>query len=458
MDTTLEYSPGLDNLHDKELENAVVASLINSSSSYERCRDILTDECFYHQKTRDIFRAFRAVVDRGDVADLIIVGRELAEMKSAVSKNDLAAICINSPLILDLRSHALLLKEYCLRRKLWTIGYNLMQKGADMGESLESIHGDAKKNIDSLFEDNTADMLTMADAYKELQEDIIVRSNMPEGVTTGTPTGFGELDRNGGLNGSDLIVVGAETSMGKTSFATAMAMNAISNGNPVAFYSMEMTPKQLTARIASMRTGISASKIQYGKLSMGEIYRIDNAMQDIDGCLMHFDGRSVSSLEGIMMSIRSMKAKHDIKGAVVDYLQLVNVSDKKLTREQAVARIAQDLKNLAKSLDIWIIAISQLSRNSQNPFPTLARLRDSGQIEQAADTVILIYRPRDGGNYPAPFTDMPTMGTAMVDIAKGRNIGTNKFICGFRPENTLFYPIDNTPMFARNVTQDEEPF
>lgn len=138
--------------------------------------------------------------------------------------------------------------------------------------------------------------------------------------------------------------------------------------------------------------------------------------------------------------------KYDIKGAVVDYLQLVNTKELGMNREQATAKCARDLKNIAKELGIWIIAISQLSRNAQSPVPSMARLRDSGQIEEAADNIFLIYRPRDSKNYPEPFTDVPADGTAMVIIGKGRHVGTGQFICGFKPENTLFYPLDDNSL------------
>lgn len=156
---------------------------------------------------------------------------------------------------------------------------------------------------------------------------------------------------------------------------------------------------------------------------------------------LFFDEKSTSSLDSIVMSIRMMKSRNDIKGAVVDYMQLIQKMPG-MSTEQATARCARDLKNLAKELDIWIIAISQLSRDRSNPLPSMSRLRDSGQIEEAADNIYLIYRARDNKQtYPEPFTGYPTDGTAMVIIGKGRNTGTGEFLCGFKGENTLFYPL-----------------
>lgn len=133
--------------------------------------------------------------------------------------------------------------------------------------------------------------------------------------------------------------------------------------------------------------------------------------------------------------------RRGIKGVVIDYLQLLHIKDARMSREQVVAQCARTLKNLARELDIWIILISQLSRDSHNPVPCMSRLRDSGQIEEAADMVLLIYRPAEGASFPPPFRDVPTVGRAMVIVGKGRNTGTGSFICGFRAVNTFFFPV-----------------
>ena len=142
-----------------------------------------------------------------------------------------------------------------------------------------------------------------------------------------------------------------------------------------------------------------------------------------------------------------MKRKYNIDGAAVDYLQILNVNMKNVNKEQAMGDITRRLKNIAKELDIWVIALSQLSRDKENPIPTLARLRDSGQIVEAADNVILIYRPEFYGkfSYPSDFSNVSVNGTAMIHLAKGRNVGTTKFICGFNAPTTLFHDMQNTP-------------
>jgi len=225
-------------------------------------------------------------------------------------------------------------------------------------------------------------------------------------------------------------------------FATALALQAIREGDGVAFYSLEMTPRQLTGRLASMISGVPASTIMFRKMEVTDGERVERAITELSSLPLFFDGRSDSSLESILTSARRMKSRHGIKGIVVDYLQLVGTGHgRDMNREQAVARVARALKDLAKELDIWVLLISQLSRDRANPRPSLSRLRDSGQIEEAADNIYLIYRPGKGMAYPEPFADVNPEGTAMVTIAKGRNSGTGEFICGFDAAACRFYPL-----------------
>lgn len=430
-------------ISDLECERMVLSTLMISYNAVVDTDGLLDESCFNEPKHKHIFSAIQRVFRSGGVPDLVSVSAELASSESSVSSVDIAELCVNSTCTLDVISRAYRLKELATRRKIREIGYRLISMGSSEFSPIEEIQNLAKQEVDSMFDDNTTQFETLSETYKKLQEQMIINHDMPEGAILGTPTGFPALDNNGGLLPSDLIIVGAETSQGKTSFATALAVSAIKAGHGVAFYSMEMMPIQLASRISSMQSGISSSKILTKKMDIDEIYQVDRSMGTLDMSKMYFDGRSTSSLDSILMSIRTMKLKYDIKGAVVDYLQLVNIKTEKLNREQAVAKSARDLKNLAKELGIWIIAISQLSRDSRSPIPTKARLRDSGQIEEAADNIILIYRPDKSNRYPEPYENVPTDGTALVMVDKGRNTGTSDFICGFKPQNTLFYPLSN---------------
>lgn len=428
-------------IHDKELERTVVGTLIQRRYAMDETAEILTDDCFWDEGHKEIYRAVRSIYDRGELPDVTLVSTELRRNGTHVGVGEVVAIAMEAPVV-NLVPHALVLRDMSVRRQLFEAGTRVRQAALDETLGVDEVYAEAKESLDGIFGAETHRCVTLEDTYRELQEHILANMGRPEGLIYGTPTGFPELDRNGGLCGSDLTVIGAETSQGKTSLAMALTVSALANGVPVAFYSMEMTPQQLTARIAAMVSGVSSKRQLYDRLEHGELQLMDAMMDGLDRRLLHIDDRATSTVESISMSIRGMVRRHGVKGAVIDYLQLMKSGDRRLNQEQTAAHIARSMKNLAKELDIWIVLISQLRRDDQNPVPTMSRLRDSGQIEEAADNILLIYRPRDGRNYPAPFTDVPTQHTALVKMAKGRNVGTTEFICGFKGETTLFYPLE----------------
>ena len=241
-----------------------------------------------------------------------------------------------------------------------------------------------------------------------------------------------------------------------TSLAIKMAMNC---NAPVAFYSMEMKKEQIAARMVSIASGIPSNEILFSKLDSGQLQRVDKGIAKVENYPVFFDDRSTSNIDTILASIRMMKAKYGIKGVVVDYLQILNVNMRGSNKEQQMGDAARRLKNIAKELDIWIIALSQLNRDSSNPVPSLARLRDSGQIAEAADMVILIYRPEVYGEskrFPEGFQGYETKGYALIDVAKGRNVGLVKFLVGFHSKTTNFFDIGDAPKLTNN--EDEEPY
>ena len=239
----------------------------------------------------------------------------------------------------------------------------------------------------------------------------------------------------------------------------SIVMNAALKGASCAIYSMEMKKEQLTARIMAMQSGVSSSSILYKKLTAQQYDMIDRGIGKISGTKIYFDDRSTSSIDNIISSIRTLKLKYDIDGAVVDYLQMLSVNMKNANDEKLMAECARRLKNLAKEMNIWIIALSQLSRSNDNPEPNKDRLRSSGQINEAADNTILIYRPEVYGKYyKEPFQNVPTKNTAQIEVAKGRNIGLTKFIVTFIPEITLFKDYDEDYQHENYQLEEETPF
>lgn len=443
---SLEQSPYQNQplVNDPKAEQYVIGSLLVDPTAYTLVSQYLDEDCFYDPMCRDIWKAVDNMGKQGMPIDVISVSAELSKQKSNVTALDLMNISAQIASSAHVEYHAIRLQDLGRRRKLWVVGQQLSKVGLSEEILTADAHQEAIESIGGVFE-KADGVFTLDDAMNSLNE-IMVKNATVGGVTTGTKTGMERFDEKGGLQKSDLIIVAGETSQGKTSLALCMTRHAIENGAKVAFYSMEMTKEQLTARLLSAKTNIPANNILYsGSLAPSEIRMIDDARGKLPGENLFFDDKSTSNIDSILLSIRMLKMQKDIDGAVVDYLQILNVNSRStsFSREQAMGDAARRFKNLAKELNIWIITLSQLSRDSNCPEPNLNRLRDSGQIGEAADVVILVYRAEYYNRaYPAPFDnkdDYPTDGTAMIDVAKGRNIGTFKFFMGFNKNTTNFF-------------------
>ena len=431
-------------VNDYKEERYVIGCLLSFSNAYTIVFPYLDEDCFYDKKCQEVWKLIESMSKKCIPVDLISVSAELIKRNSTISQIDLVEYSDSATTTVNLEYHAKRLKELSTRRKFWIIGQNLIKAGITEGVEISEIQ---QKTMDNLCHvlDKTDGFSTLTDALQSLN-DIILRNASSDSIITGTKTGMTKFDEKGGLQKSDLIIVAGETSMGKTSLALSMTRNAIENNAKVAFYSMEMTKEQLSARLLSAKTNIPANNILYsGSLAPSEMRMIDDARGKLPGENLYFDDKSTSNIDSILLSIRMLKMQKNIDGAVIDYLQILNVNSRNgnISREQAMGDASRRLKNLAKELNIWIIALSQLSRDSTNPEPNLNRLRDSGQIGEAADVVILVYRPEYyNRSYPSPYDnkeDYPTEGTAMIDVAKGRNIGTFKFFLGFDKKTTNFY-------------------
>ncbi|MEE9574370.1 MAG: DnaB-like helicase C-terminal domain-containing protein, partial [Candidatus Neomarinimicrobiota bacterium] len=256
-------------------------------------------------------------------------------------------------------------------------------------------------------------------------------------IEVGIKTGLAKYDKfTGGLHCSDLTLIAAETSQGKTSLALTIFKNCVFNGSKAAIFSLEMTKEQLVSRITAQETGIGAKNIMYNKLNPVEKQTVITQLLELQDMPIFFDESTSNDIDKICTSIRKLKIKHDINLVLVDYIQDM----KGANDESGIAEIGRKLKNIAKELDISVVAISQLSRDKNNPEPNRARLRGSGQLEEKADIVLLLYRPEEyGRTYSEPHEMTETLSTAQVKIAKGRNVGTGSFILGFNKETTNFY-------------------
>ena len=448
---------------DLECEKSVIGTILSYGNIYDHVRETLDDECFHDGKMLAIWQAMGEVRKRSECIDIITVSTELAKEGSNIQPwevTEVSSCSIGTTATIDY--HTSILKEKSIRRRLWRLGQKLIEAGVAETEDINDIQQKATEELNGLY-GTTNTVFTLTEALMSLSD--IITNNLRKGSrVTGTPTGFRRLDEKGGLHQSDLVIIGGESSHGKSSLLMAIIKNAAEKGEPVAIYSLEMTKEQLAARLVSMKSGVPASDIMYsGDLQPTQIEMIDTAKSLLPGGSIYFDDESTSNIDTILLSIRKMKMLYNIKGAAVDYLQILSVNSKTAnTREQQMGDAARRLKNLAKELDIWIIALSQLSRNSQEPEPSLNRLRDSGQIAEAADVVMFVYRPSlKGLSFPYPFENVPeedVENRAMISVAKGRNIGVFKFLVEFNAETTHFTDMDLGDYNDLTPVEEEAPF
>lgn len=447
------------NICDELCEESVLGTLLSYPTRINDSRDILTEECFFNNKNKAIYNAIIELDSKGESVSIITVIPILQGNNSGVAPSYVAETSSKTILSDEYYQYAMRLYELTEKRKIYQIGYYLMQSSSNETEDVNEILSNTRKELDG-FTNKKADQYISFNNSLEKVSSIVTSNLSNENSVIGTKTGFRKIDDKGGWQPSDLIVIAAETSQGKTALASSITLNVISNGGKVAFYSMEMQHQQVSARLLAMKSKVSSSSILYGKLNKEELDRFDKAIGELWDKNLFFDDRDSSNIDVILASIRNMKAKYDIDGAVVDYLQILSVNrgNRSSTDEQLMGDVARRLKNLAKELGIWIMALSQLSRNQDSPVPTMQRLRSSGQIAEAADVVVLVYRPECyDKKYPEPYTNMDTHGTALINITKGRNIGLSKFICKFDAPCTYFYDDDSIGQYTPN-NNDDSPF
>jgi len=450
-------------LSDEKLEWNILSDLLHRSyNQQQEVWERVRADCFYHKITHDVYRCIGYYVEKGEQADSSNVGmmcqmRHICDLPTFLDKIDQF---IGYRSILETWEHINILGDYKKRRTIFEISQHLRHEGLQVGENLESVIERVKEDLtDVVNGDKTTNTSSMQDVLNNLSS--IVKDNL-SGKNDGlkTKSGFAYIDDKGGLIPTDLIIIAGASSMGKTSFADSVVLNAIQEGAKILFFSLEMSKEQLTARMLSKYTKINSRKQLYSKLDEYEIRQFDKGVGTLWECAsnLFFDDDSTSNLDDICSSIRKHKAKYDIRGAVIDYLQLVGGQERGENNETFLARISRKLKNLAKDLGIWIIALSQIHRDKDNYVPTMNMIRGSGQIAEAADVILLLYRPeyynkKEGKNfnYPYPNEKVQVEGTALVIQAKGRNDGDGSFICGFDASTTHFYDFVGSPPMIASV-------
>ena len=419
-----------------QIEQTLLGKLIVDSKLLDKYSHLLHEGLFEYPFCKSVYHTMCELKDKNRPVDILTISKNIKGEDIALNLSYMTDLAFDFTEIITCIG---ILTEEFQKRTLRGIVHDVYNKLSNQ-EELELIIGSLNTEMSKLSIGNPEVLSDLNTQIDNFLKDVELRMN--SSGLLGISSGFQDVDKfTGGWQSTDLIIVGGASSMGKTSFALALAYNAAKYTNtPTVIFSYEMSALQLLRRLTSMESGISNRYITNGTLSDKELIKIHDTITKIEALPLSIDEGNITSLGYLIHRIKEYVKNKAVNLVMVDYLQLVTVKYKPLNREQEVGKVTRTLKNLAKELNITIIALSQLNRGvglRNNSRPTLSDLRESGEIEQAADVVILIYRPE---YYGIEFDDNgnKTKGTANIIFAKGRNIGVGEITLKFKSDITKF--------------------
>ncbi len=416
--------------HNGEAEQSVIGSMIMDKDAIAGAAELLTGDDFYQQRFGVLFEAILELYNEGKPVDLITLQNKLKEKEAPEELNSLEFfrdIIASVPTSANVRYYANIVKEKSTLRQMIKVTESITNDCYMDKEKLETIMEDSeKKMFDILQKRNTGDFVSIRDIVFKSLESIEAAARNKRSVT-GVSTGFYDLDyKTAGLQPSDLILIAARPSMGKTAFVLNIAEYAVLRGNvTTAIFSLEMSKDQLVKRIMSMHSKVNSQSIRTGELSDDDWIKLVESAKEIGNSNLIIDDTSSISIGELRSKCRKYKLEFNLGLVIIDYLQLMTGSKKNESRQQEISEISRSLKGLARELNVPVVALSQLSRAvEQRPDkrPMLSDLRESGAIEQDADIVMFIYRD-DYYNH-----DSEEAGISEIIIGKQRNgpVGTVK--------------------------------
>lgn len=406
--------------HNLDAEQAVLGAVLLSPAALPQAQEFLTREDFYYGRHRIIFETLSDLAGQSEGIDLVTVGDRI-ECKNQLEKiggrSTLAELLTTVGSAANIEHHARIVRDCAIRRHLIQFAADVTQGAYDKAPTTNLLQEAERKlfHISSGRDEKT--WCSLAEISRETASYVDQLSKCTD-ETIGIPTGFPSLNTLlGGWQRSDLIIVAARPSMGKTSLALASALAAAEAGHQVGVLSLEMSRRQLGIRLHGMGAPIDVHALRTGKLNHQGWWHFAEAAQRLETLPFWIDDSSTLTVEQVTAKARQLKAREGLDLLVVDYLQLLHIPHAEL-RQQGVAEASRKLKLLAKELDIPVIVLSQLSRDCDkrpDSRPVLSDLRDSGAIEQDADVVLFLYREE------VYRPDTEEKGIAEVLIRKHRN-------------------------------------
>lgn len=418
----------------KDLEEAVLGAIMLEKSAFDTVVEILKPECFYIESHQRIYRAMQGLQQKNQPIDILTVVEELRtreELEMVGGPYYVTRLTNSVVSSANIETHARIILQKFIQRELIRISGEIIGESYEDSTDVFDLLDEAESKLFEITNNHLRKNFDSIDTVlvKTVQRIEDMR-NRNEDIT-GVPSGFPTLDHlTYGWQNTDLIILAARPSVGKTAFALNLARNACLNATkptPVAFFSLEMSAGQLVQRILSAESEIWLEKISRGKLEDHEMKQLyAKGIQRLAKAPMYIDDTAALNIFELRAKCRRLKNKHNIGMIIIDYLQLMSgSSDRNTNREQEISKISRDLKGLAKELQVPIIALSQLSRAVESrkegeKIPQLSDLRESGAIEQDADMVMFLYRPEYYG-ITANESGESNKGETHVKIAKHRN-------------------------------------
>ncbi len=427
--------------HSVEAEQAVIGAMLMDQQAIIDASEVITADDFYQRQYGVIFGAIVELFNEGKPVDLVTlqdrlkekdVSPEVSSMEFIRDIFDLATISTNAGI------HAAIVREKATLRRLIRVNEEIANTCYVGKDRLEDILAYTEKAIFNLLQSrDTGGFVPIKQVALDVLEKIEAASRSG-GMVTGIPTGFIDLDhKTSGMQPSDLVLLAARPSMGKTAFVLNLVdYVAVRKGLPCMVFSLEMSKEQLVNRMLSMESSVDSQKLRTGSLTDADWDAVVEGIGIIGNSKLIIDDTPGISITELRSKCRKMKLEHGLSMVIIDYLQLMSGSGRSGdNRQQEISEISRSLKALARELNAPVIALSQLSRaceSRQDHRPMLSDLRESGAIEQDADVVMFLYRD----DYYNKDTERPNV--AEVIIAKQRNgpIGTVELL--WRPEFTKF--------------------
>lgn len=462
---TIEQSSGRVPPQAMDVEMSVLGAMLMEKEAISRALEILDETAFYKPAHVEIFKAIINLFERNEAADSITVVEELrraGKLDTVGGPLYISDLTMHVTSAANVEYHAKIVLEKALLRSLISTSTEITSRAFNEQDDALDLLDEAENKIFQISEKRMKKTFTaMKDAVFSTMEMLESIHGKHSGVT-GVPSGFTVLDSmTGGFQNSDMIIVAARPSMGKTAFVLSLARNAaVDHDKPIGFFSLEMSAQQLVMRLICAEARVDAQSVRTGRLPEEQWRNLSTRIGKLYNAKIFIDDTPALSILELRAKARRLKAEHNISMIIIDYLQLMAGPKNAQSREQEISQISRSLKALAKELNIPVIALSQLNRaveTSSDKRPMLSNLRESGAIEQDADVVLFIHRPekfgltRDDGS--------SAEGIAEIIIGKQRNGPTGEVELAFVNQYARFEnlalptfdeyapPVSNEPAF-----------